>query len=112
MDSLTPVTRMLRTQAARVILMDNEQVLDAFLLASENLIGRGVTNDIVLPDRSIATRHARIMNDGEGYLLENLSDANPVALNGIPVPARQPALLKEGDRIDLGNLSLRFESGN
>ncbi len=86
--------------------------MDDFLLASETLIGRGVTNDIVLPDRSISTRHARIIHDADGYALENLAEtAGATTLNGAPVPPGQPAPLKDGDRIGLGNLTLRFEAG-
>ena len=84
--------------------------MDDFLLASETVIGRGVTNDIVLPDRSIATRHARIATDGVGYTLESLGNA-VTTLNGMSMPAGHAEPLKDGDRITLGDLHLRFESG-
>lgn len=109
--SSSPPRRMLHSRTARLVLTDGLQDVDDFLLASETIIGRGVTNDIVLPDRSIATRHARLVNDGDGYRLEALSDGNSTTLNGIPLPARQPAPLHDGDRIGLGVLTMRFESG-
>lgn len=105
-----PVTRVLRS--ARLVLTDGNQDVDDFLLASETFIGRGITNDIVLPDRSIATQHARIAHNGDGYTLERLGGAETATtLNGTTLPPGQPAPLKEGDRIGLGNLTLRFESG-
>ena len=89
-------------------LLADDQDLDDFLLASETLIGRGVTNDIVLPDRSIATRHARILHDGDGYALEALSQSE-TTINGIPLSPNQPTRLTNGDHIGLGGLALRFD---
>src|SRR5579884_4272470 len=107
-----PVSRVLRSHAARLVLTDGPQEVDDFLLASETFIGRGITNDIVLPDRSIATQHARIAHDGDGYTLERLGGSETVTtLNAAPLSPGQPTPLKDGDRIGLGNLTLRFESG-
>ena len=105
-----PPIRSIRARTARLILTDKNQDVDDFLLASETVIGRGVTNDIVLPDRSIATRHARIASDGVGYTLESLGNA-VTTLNGMSMPAGHAEPLKDGDRITLGDLHLRFESG-
>jgi pSer/pThr/pTyr-binding forkhead associated (FHA) protein len=106
----TPPSRVLRSQVARLVLTEDGDDVDDFLLASETVIGRGVTNDIVLPDRSIATRHARIVRDGDGYALETFGDS-VTRLNGVPLEPGQPTPLQEGDRIGLGNLTLRFEAG-
>lgn len=106
----SPPTRRLRAQSGRVqVLNDQEQVLEDYPLASETLIGRGVTNDIVLPDRSVATRHACLLFDGECYTIEALSDAG-TALNGIPLEPRQPIRLTDGDTVGVGSLRLRFVS--
>ncbi len=104
-----PVERPLRPRNARLILLDGDQELDDYLLASETAIGRGVTNDIVLPDRSIATYHARIVNGGDAYRLECLADGVVSLLNGQAAPPRQAMLLSNGDVITLGALTLRFE---
>ena len=103
-----PPMRPLRARTARLVLLADEEDLDDFLLASETLIGRGVTNDIVLPDRSIATRHARILHDGDGYALEALSQS-VTTINGIPLALNQPTRLANGDHIGLGGLALRFD---
>ncbi len=112
MGSSSPPSRLLRPHTARLIIMEGEQDVDEVMLGSETLIGRGVTNDVVLPDRSIATRHARLLNDGDGYTLECLSDSALTALNGIRLPAHKTAALKDGDHIGLGDLVLRFVGGN
>ncbi len=112
MGSSSPPSRRLRPHTARLMIMEGEQDVDEVMLGSETLIGRGVTNDVVLPDRSIATRHARLLNDGDGYTLECLSDSALTALNGIRLPAHKPTALKDGDHIGLGDLTLRFVGGS
>jgi pSer/pThr/pTyr-binding forkhead associated (FHA) protein len=110
--SSSPRARPLQTRTARLIRMEGDQDREDFLLASETVIGRGVTNDIVLSDRSVATRHARIVHDGSHFLLEGLrSDAAPTLLNGALLSPGQPVPLKHGDQIGLGALTLRFEAG-
>lgn len=110
--SSSPPVRPLRVRAARLILTNAMGDVDDYLLASETLIGRAVTNDIVLPDRSIATRHARIVHDGEGYVLEPLAeDGMATAHNGRAVPVGKAVSLTDGDSISLGSLTLRFEDG-
>lgn len=111
MGSSSPPSRLLRPHTARLVIMEGDQDVDEVMLGSETLIGRGVTNDVVLPDRSIATRHARILNDGDGYTVECLSDSALTALNGIRLSAHRPAALKDGDRIGVGDLTLRFVGG-
>jgi len=108
-----PYPRKLQVRAARLIWMEGGRDKDDFLLASETLVGRGVTNDIVLPDRSVATRHARIVFEDGGYLIESLrSDSAPTLLNGLALLPGQPARLKQGDRIVIGSVQLRFEAGD
>ena len=109
--SYVPPSRPLRARTARLVLLADDQDLDDFLLASETLIGRGVTNDIVLPDRSIATRHARILHDGDGYALESLSQS-VTTINGIPLLQNQPTRLTNSDHIGLGGLALRFDENS
>ena len=109
--SSLPPTRILRPRNARLILIDASADIDSFLLASETLIGRGVTNDIVLPDRSIATRHARIVHDGSGYNLEPLDRSAATAVNGKSIIPGDQISLKDGDALNLGDLQLRFEGG-
>ncbi len=111
MGSSSPPQRQLHSRSARLVLTDGIQDVDDFLLASETVIGRGVTNDIVLPDRTIATRHARLCNDGDGYRLEPISEGFESSLNGVLLEPRQTVRVREGDVIGLGSLLLRFESG-
>jgi len=99
-------------QRARLVLIQDGQDVDDYLLASESVIGRAITNDIVLPDRSVGTRHARIINNGDGYRIERLDPAAETLVNGEPIGTLVPTPISNGDRIGLGKLQLRFESGD
>lgn len=107
--SSSPPARVLRAHTARLVLVGNGRDVDEYLLASETTLGRAVTNDIVLTDRSIATRHARLVYNGDGYLLEALDNA-PTSLNTGALAPGQSLPLKNGDLIRLGSLELRFVS--
>lgn len=108
-----PRARRLQMRSARLVRMEDGRDKDDFLLGSETIIGRGVTNDIVLADKSVATRHAKINCNGSAYYLESLrSDAGPTTLNGMQVLPGTPALLKPNDRILIGAVLLRFEAGD
>ena len=97
-----------RGRSARLVVTDGERDLEEYVLASETLLGRAVTNDVVLSDRSVATRHLRIRR-GEPFQADIL-DANALTLhNGRPVSAGAPFPLNDGDRICAGTVTLRFE---
>jgi len=110
--SSSPPRRTLHTRSARLVLTDGGQDVDDFLLASETSIGRGVTNDIVLPDRTIATRHIVIRNEGDAFRLEALTEGFQTTVNGNVVVVHQACSVINGDLVGLGNLILRFEAGN
>ncbi len=110
--SSSPPIRLLHSRSARLVLLDGDEEVDDYLMASETMLGRAVTNDIVLPDRSVAARHARICSDGDGYRLEPLAPGHIVAVNGAPAAPGEAVMLRDRDRITLGTLTLRFESGD
>ncbi len=65
--------------------------------------------EVVLEDASVSRRHFQCTPTPEGFLLENLSDTNPVTINGSFIT--EPTSLKEGDKIGAGSSVLRFSSG-
>jgi pSer/pThr/pTyr-binding forkhead associated (FHA) protein len=93
--------------APRLILMDGDRDVDDYVLASETIVGRGQTNDVVLDDRSVATRHVRIMA-GEPYILEVLDSDHMTLHNGSQMRPGASMELQSGDRIGLGTRTLRF----
>ena len=68
-------------------------------------IGRDPSNTIVLPDNWVSRAHARIIQEGEECLIEDLGSANGTRVNSRYV-TRQ--VLKAGDMIALGGTILQF----
>ncbi len=69
-------------------------------------IGRSAQSGLSIPSLSLSRNHARILPDGQGYLLEDSGSRNGTYLNGRPVTA--PAPLADGDEIRVGDVVLRF----
>jgi serine phosphatase RsbU (regulator of sigma subunit) len=63
-------------------------------------LGRQSDNDLVLLDNRISRRHARIVKDDEGYLLEDVGSRHGTFVNGEKIGAAHR--LKTGDQISLG----------
>ena len=93
---------------ARLVAPDGE----AHVLASETLIGRAVTSDIILPDSSVATKHARVIApDAATYLLEDLGSDEGTTINGRALPPGRRQPLADGDELAFGDAKLRFAGG-
>ncbi|HZU06898.1 MAG TPA: FHA domain-containing protein [Chloroflexota bacterium] len=69
-------------------------------------LGRGRDNDLVLPDRAISRRHARLQRLPDGWLLIDLHSRNGTWVNGERVTG--PYLLQDGDLIALGEQRLTY----
>jgi hypothetical protein len=74
-----------------------------------NLLGRDEHADIALfRDMKVEKRHATIKREGNSYVLENnQAPAEWTRVNDEPVPRGRA--LNDGDRIQLGNVILRFQ---
>ncbi len=70
----------------------------------EMLIGRSPECDIILPDRQVSRRHARVFRQGEEYFVEDLGSKNGTWVNGQPVHGA--VRLQDGDEIQI---ALRFK---
>src|SRR5512147_1447660 len=70
------------------------------LTRSEIIIGRDPGVDLVIPSAAVSRRHARLMREGEGYLIEDLGSSNGTFLNGQRLKERCP--LRSGDQIRFG----------
>lgn len=60
----------------------------------------------VIEDPMVSRKHVIFHLTDDGYEIENLSAVNPAIVNG--KPAEAPALLQEGDTIQIGNVFFRF----
>lgn len=71
-------------------------------------LGRDKENDVVLADRLVSRNHAIVRRLGrDDYYLIDSGSANGSFVNGRRVST--PTLLKHGDRIAIGSVTLRFE---
>ena len=81
-----------------------------FLLDRPSLvIGRTPENDIVLNHKSISRHHAKIIRDGDKYIVVDLESANGVRVNGSEFERVE---LQSGDTVELGHVRLKFSTGN
>ncbi len=72
----------------------------------DTLIGRESFCNVVLPQRSISRKHARIFFEGGNYKVEDLGSSHGTFLNGRRVEA--PTALKDGDRINVYDVPIAF----
>ena len=68
-------------------------------LRNSLIIGRESTCDIVVPERQVSRRHARVIHTTDGYLLEDLGSKNGSTWNGVPLNA--PVKLRDGDSFQI-----------
>jgi hypothetical protein len=69
-------------------------------------IGREATCGLVLEDRRVSKRHARLTWTGEGWRVEDLDSKNGTTVNGEPA---RPVELRNRDWISFGGLIACFE---
>ena len=73
------------------------------------MLGRDVTNDIVLGDAEISRQHSRVSRTPGGMVLEDLGSTNGTFVNGDRLVS--PRVMMSGDLVGLGeNVTLTFES--
>ena len=94
---------------ARLVIVGRFMQGREFILDRPSLvIGRTPENDIVIEHKSISRHHARIVREGNQYYAVDLESANGVRVNGVD---RDRVLLRTGDEIELGQVQLRFVTG-
>ena len=91
------------------IVVKNEHGGDeAYLLGSEPFaIGRHPKNNLVLNDRGISRRHARILVESSGrYTIQDLSSGNGIFINGARI--QEKVELNNGDHIVMGTCQMSY----
>lgn len=75
----------------------------------EIFVGRDLTNDIVINDAEVSRRHARLISQAGGYVLEDLGSTNGTFVNGQRLVG--PYILRSGETVTLGeHVSLSFQA--
>ncbi|MCK4898677.1 MAG: FHA domain-containing protein [Anaerolineales bacterium] len=80
------------------------------LTKNEIYIGRDVNNDIAVNDQEVSRKHARLVMQAGGYVLEDLGSTNGTYVNGQRLMG--PHVLRPGETVMLGeNVSMVLEAG-
>jgi pSer/pThr/pTyr-binding forkhead associated (FHA) protein len=78
------------------------------LTKDEISLGRDIASDIVLSDPEVSRHHARLVAQGNSFILEDTGSTNGTFVNGQRLMG--PHMLRSGELILLGeNVSLSFE---
>jgi ribosomal protein L40E len=60
------------------------------------------------PDGYVSRRHAQIIKARNGYFITDLGSSNGTYVNDLLLPAQRPRLLRNGDRIEIGEVVIQF----
>ncbi|MCE5199435.1 MAG: FHA domain-containing protein [Armatimonadota bacterium] len=70
-------------------------------------LGRDASKDIGLPDdKTVSRSHARVVQEGAGYVLYDNGSTNGTMVNGAKITRHE---LKTGDTVQVGNTQFRFD---
>jgi pSer/pThr/pTyr-binding forkhead associated (FHA) protein len=94
-----------RAPASLVLLQGGQPVRVFPLNAAELRIGRAERSDIALADPGVSRNHARVLREGDDFIVEDLRSTNGTEVNGQPVRRRR---LAHGDVVKLANSTLQF----
>jgi len=77
-----------------------------FPLASEMIVGRTITSDLLLLDEGVAPQHARLTVRGDHVYVEDQNTQGGTWVNGERIPSGFPVVLYAGDSVRFGQGSL------
>jgi len=75
--------------------------------AGEFLVGRADEAYVHVDDVSVSRNHARILNQDDGFFIEDLGSANGTALRGAYLTTRAP--INYGDVVHIGSVAFRID---
>jgi serine/threonine protein kinase len=66
-------------------------------------IGRAQKNQLRLVDRTVSRIHAKIIRTRRAFYIQDETSTLGTYVNGLRIPPNKPILIKDGDRIEIGN---------
>jgi predicted component of type VI protein secretion system len=90
----------------KVVITKGPEAGKEYSLEQAVILGRLESNDIPIHDKKASREHAKIYRQGTQYAIVDLNSSNGTFVNGEQVTKR---VLKIGDEISIGMVSLRFE---
>src|SRR4029079_971761 len=73
-------------------------------------VGRVQGNDLMLPKGNVSKRHARLLYRDGRFIVTDLKSTNGTYVNGRKIA--QATIVREGDKIYIGDFVLRIESSS
>jgi len=98
-------TKQLPSLVAELSISGGNLAGKSFPLGFETRIGR-IKGDVILEDASVSREHALIRFADDHYVIRNLSQTNPIIINGEKVAKERD--LADGDEIVIGVIRLQF----
>ena len=76
----------------------------------EMLIGRGITSDVFISERSISHTHCKVILDesNKKVSIEDLNSTNGTSVNGEKIQSQMSYQLKDQDKIKIGNAIFKY----
>lgn len=84
---------------------------EVFPLASQMMVGRALTDDIVLIGPGVSAQHARLTAAAGVVRVEDLDSPGGTFVNGERIPPNFPVALHPGDQVAFGQVALRLAQG-
>ena len=72
------------------------------------VVGRAPEADLQILSTSLSRTHAVLERTPDGFRVQDLESTNGVMLNGVPIHS---AILRHGDRLQLGDVTFIYEEG-
>lgn len=94
--------------AAYLVLLVQGKASQSFPLREEIELGRERGNTVVVADRKVSRRHARLTPIDDTFILSDLGSANGTYVNGVLIG--QPTRLKHNDRFVIGDTTFLYTS--
>ena len=63
---------------------------------------------VQLRSPTVSRDHARMIRVDGSWLIENLSETNPILVNGTQLPRSKRLTLEDGDRVEMGEVVFRY----
>lgn len=97
--------RLTVTQRSEAGAKGTELVLDDSVIT----LGREKSCQVVLAQQAVSRNHARIVQEGNLFFLEDLGSAYGTQINGKPLPKGEKRLLRNGDVIAIAQYDVKYE---
>lgn len=92
---------------ARITLQWQQQEIAQYELTDKESVsvGRSPENDIVIDNMAVSGKHARIIADETGFIIEDAGSWNGTFIDGKPIDSRR---LSDGDKVTIGKHVLLY----